>query len=105
MVVKVYCSESEKNQIAKKAKAAGCSTSQYLKKQAFADIHSRAMFVELVSCMVALIETDRLSPSVSDRLFEIAQDVLDGASLDDSRERLSQVCKFDNQSHQRKQSA
>lgn len=96
MVISVYCSESEKNQIEKKAKAAGCSISKYLKKQAFADLHSRAMFVELVSNMVSLIETDRLSPSVSDRLFEIAQDVLDGASLEDGRERVAQVCKFEN---------
>lgn len=96
MVVKVYCSESEKNQIEKRAKAAGCSVSKYLKKQAFADIHSKAVFVELVSCMVSLVETDRLSPSVSDRLFEIAQDVLDGASLEDGRERIAQVCKFEN---------
>jgi len=103
MVIKVYCSESEKNQIEKNAKAAGCSVSKYLKKQAFTDIHSRAMFVELISCMVSLIETDRLSSSVGDRLFEIAQDVLDGAPLNDSRERLSQVCKFDNQSHQGEQ--
>lgn len=96
MVIKVYCSESEKRQIEKRAKAARCSASKYLKKQALSDVHSRAMFVELVSCMVSLIETDRRSPSVSDRLFEIAQDVLDGASLEDSRERLSQVCKFEN---------
>jgi len=47
MIVKVYCPESEKSQIEKKAQAAGCSTSKYLKRQAFADLHSRAMFVEL----------------------------------------------------------
>ena len=99
MIVKVYCSESEKIQIEKRAKAAGCSASKYLKKQALADIHSRAMFVELVSCMVSLVETNRLLPSISDRLFEIAQDVLDGASLEDSRERISQICKFENQSN------
>ena len=99
MTIKVYCSPSEKIQIEKKAAANGCSVSKYLKKQALADVHSRAMFVELVSCMVSLIETDRLLPSVSDRLFEIAQDVLDGAPLEESRERLAQVCKFENQSH------
>lgn len=100
MFIKVYCSKSEKNQIEKKAKAAGCSTSKYLKNQAFADIYSRAMFVELVSCMVSLIETDRLAPTVSDRLFEIAQDVLNGESLEESREHMSKVCKFENQSNQ-----
>ena len=96
MTIKVYCSQSEKIQIGKKAAASGCSVSKYLKKQALADIHNRAMFVELVSCMVSLIETNRLSPSTGDRLFEIAQDVLDGASLEESRERLAQVCKFEN---------
>lgn len=96
MEISVYCSESEKNQIDSKAKAAGCSASKYLKRQAFVDIHSRAMFVELVSCMVSLVEADRPSSSVSDRLFEIAQDVLDGASLEDGRERIAQVCKFEN---------
>ncbi|PZO20393.1 MAG: hypothetical protein DCF25_06720 [Leptolyngbya foveolarum] len=95
MIIKVYCSESEKSQIEKKALAAGFSTSKYLKRQAFADLHSRAMFVEMVSNMVGLIETDRLSPSVGDRLFKIAQDVLDGASLEDGRERVAQVCKFE----------
>lgn len=96
MEISVYCSESEKNQIEKRAKAAGCSISKYLKKQALADTHSRAMFVELVSCMVSLIETDRLSSLVGDRLFEIAQDILDGASLEDCQERIAQVCKFEN---------
>lgn len=95
MEISVYCSESEKNQIEKKAQAAGYSISKYLKRQAFADLHSRAMFVELISCMVSLIERDRLSPSVSNRLFEIAQDVLNGASLGDSRERMAELCKFE----------
>lgn len=99
MVIKVYCSEQEKRQIESKAKANGCSVSKFLKQQAFLDIHSRAMFVELMSCMVSLIETDRLSPTVSDKLFDIAQRALDGEPIENCREAVAQVCKFENQSH------
>lgn len=93
MIIKVYCSQSEKQEIEKGALEAGySSTSRYLKDKAFADYHSRAMFVELVSCMVRLAETDKLPSTIRDDLFEIAQAVLDGQSVEESRALIAEVC-------------
>lgn len=96
MFIKLYCSESEKSQIEKDAKNAGySSTSKYLRNRAFADDHGRATLVELLACMVKLVEAEDVDQRISDELFSIAQAVLDGQSISKSREKIAEVCSFE----------
>lgn len=94
MFIKVYVSPEEKSQIEKSAKHDGAtSVSKYLKAKAFAEEHHRATLVELISCMIKLIEAETVSPGVSDELFEIAQEVLNGQSILKCREAIAEVCR------------
>lgn len=99
MIIKVYCSQSEKQSIENKAVKAGYrSTSKYIKDKAFADNHSKATFVELISCMARLAEAGKLPSTVGEDLFEIAQAVLDGQSVQEGRARIVEVCSLATQS-------
>jgi rubrerythrin len=101
MFIKVYCSDSEKKQIEKSASDAGFSSvSKYLREKAFAEEHHRATLVELISHMVRLVEAESLPAEISDELFGIAQDVLDGQPISKSREKIAEVCSFETQGNQ-----
>jgi rubrerythrin len=102
MFIKVYCSDSEKKQIEKSASDAGfTSVSKYLREKAFAEEHHRATLVELISHMVKLVEAELLPPEMSDKLFAIAQDVLDGKPISKSREKIAEVCSFETKGDKR----
>jgi len=102
MFIKTYCSPSEKKKIESEAVNAGySSTSAYLKDKAFSDNINKATLVELVSCMVKLIEAKELPTTTKDDLFEIAQAVLDGQSVSEGRKRISEVCSLASQSNER----
>lgn len=96
MFVKVYVSPEEKAQIERDAQKNGASsTSKYLKGKAFADSYNRAAIVELIGCIVRLGEADSISSNVSNQLWKIAQDVLDGAPIEDCRKRITEVCQLE----------
>ncbi len=76
--------------------------SGYLLRSALSDLHERAMLVELVMLMIQLIEAQVVGEEVKDDLRAIAQSVLDGDSISDARERISEVCRLADQSDQRR---
>lgn len=93
MFVKVYVSPEEKAQIERDARRSGAaSTSKYLRRRVFADSHQRAAIVELIGHIVRLGEADTISSNTSKQLWKIAQDILDGAPIEESRERIAEVC-------------
>ena len=102
MFIKLYCSEDEKAQIERNAKDAGYgSTSKYLKSRAFAEEHQRATVVELISCMIKLVEAKEVNANIPDELFEVAQEVLNGQSILKCRERIAEVCERESKGRKR----
>ena len=96
MFVKVYVSPEEKAQIETDAQKNGASsTSKYLKRKAFSDSYNRAAIVELIGYIVRLGEAESINPDVSEQLWKIAQDILDGASIEDCRRRIAEVCQLE----------
>ncbi len=76
--------------------------SGYLLRMALSDFHERAMLVELVMCMIQLIEAQAAGEEAKEELKAIAQSVLDGEPISEARETISEVCRLANQSDQRK---
>lgn len=100
MFIKVYISKEEKEQIEKSAKASGASSlSGYIKAKAFADDHQRATLVECVSCMIRLVEANEVSASVSENLLAVAQKILDGQPIPESRAKIAEICSLADQSN------
>jgi hypothetical protein len=99
--IKVYCTAAEKKDIQAKAKSNAQNTSKYLKERGLNDLHERVTIAELTSCMIHLIDADSIGINVKEELLEIAQSVLEGASISTARARISEVCHFANQGYSR----
>ncbi len=100
--LKVYCTDSEKVTIEQRSDVEGLTTSRYLLRSALNNLNQRAMLVELVMCMIQLMEAQAAGEEAKEELKEIAQSVLDGEPISEARERISEVCRLANQSDQRK---
>ena len=97
MIIKVYCSKEDKETIQKNAAAVQLNSSKYLRLKGLSNLYERAAFVELISCMVRLLDADTVQGSVRDDLFKVAQDILDGGSINEARARIVEVCSHANQ--------
>lgn len=96
MFVKVYVSPEEKAQIKKDAEKSGASsTSKYLKSKAFAEVYNRAAIVELIGYIVKMGMAEAISSSTAEQLWQIAQAILDGASIEECRASIAEVCQLE----------
>ena len=97
MIIKVYCSEEDKETIQKNAEAVQLNSSKYLRLKGLSNLYERAAFVELISCMVRLLDTDTIQNSVRDDLLRVAQNILEGGSINEARARIVEVCNYADQ--------
>ena len=102
--IKVYCNADEKKRIMEIATASGQKASKYLLQEGLrkglGDLPVRAMLTELIGYMVRLLDAGTLADTVQEDLFGIAQNVLEGGSIDVARAQIAEVCRNADQGSQ-----
>ena len=91
-IIKVYCTSNEKQRIVAVAEQENLTASKYMLRKGLSDLHERATVVELISCMVQLLEAGTIREGIQSELLEIAQSVLEGKSISEARTLVSEVC-------------
>ena len=99
--IKIYCTAAEKERIQSIAEAEDLTTSKYLLSRGLSDLRERATLIELIGCMVRLLDTATVRDRVRGDLLNIAQAVAEGRSISEARAQVAEVCKDADQGNQR----
>ena len=101
-LIKVYCTDSEKVDIKKMAKAAGYSKLSHYLRDAALNESSRMVLTELIGYMVQMLDSDfhtEEKGNTKTALFAIAQSLLDNKPIKQARADIAEVFWNDHQSH------